>query len=307
MKNTFIKCVFVLFVVSALQKSASSNIAAKSFSNCCQSFKLELERKSDASKVLCSPNNETYVPLQSFGSSCCDSLKSELKEKWDAYNKLCPGTKNNECNNAKSLTFKGNTNDYAISRGAPVMNATTACFWVKTSQKTGSAFYISYAASNKLHNQFLVGRQTDLRLYMMYNPGAKSITSSSHNIKVNDGLWHHICTTWQSKNGHYSFYKDGKKVGNGSFSDTIGKPIPAKGTWVLGQDQDSLGGGFQAHQSAMGELTGVNVWDKVFPAKEILKMSKSCISGGNAGNVKSWTDFLSGVRGNLKIGKPNCC
>ena len=100
---------------------------------------------------------------------------------------------------------------------------------------------------------------------------------------------------------------DGRKVGSGSIRDSIGKPLAGNGTWVLGQEQDMLGGGFQDHQTADGELTGVNIWDKVLSPFEIVKMSRTCESGGATGNVKTWKDFVSGIQGNVKMAKPTCC
>ncbi len=95
--------------------------------------------------------------------------------------------------------------------------------------------------------------------------------------------------------------------GSGVILDSVGKAIPGKGTWVLGQDQDTVGGGFQDFQTADGEFTGVNIWDKVLSPFEIVKMSRKCDSGGATGNVKSWADFLSGIQGNVKMAKPTCC
>ena len=52
---------------------------------------------------------------------------------------------------------------------------------------------------------------------------------------------------------------------------------------VLGQEQDSVGGSFYANQSFMGEMTDVNIWDHVIKDQEIMRMSKSCLTG--EGNV----------------------
>ena len=128
----------------------------------------------------------------------------------------------------------------------------------------------------------------------------------NHGIKINDGKWHHICATRKSQGGHYQIYKDGKVAGIGSMSGGSGRKLSRGGMWVLGQDQDVVGGGFATNQAFQGEMTEVNVWDKVLSSKVILKMSKSCQST-RGGNVKSWNDFKSGVKGNVKIVKPTCC
>ena len=83
--------------------------------------------------------------------------------------------------------------------------------------------------------------------------------------------------------------------------------IPGGGTWVLGQDQDYVGGGFDVSQMMLGEMTEVNIWDKVFSYEEIREFSISCQSKLQ-GNVKSWNDFLAGVKGNVRIvPKSTCC
>jgi len=73
---------------------------------------------------------------------------------------------------------------------------------------------------------------------------------------------------------------------------------------VLGQEQDSVGGSFDANQSFIGEMTGVNIWDHVIRDQEIMRMSKSCLAG--EGNVFKWRDFKTHVRGSVKIIKPSC-
>ena len=80
--------------------------------------------------------------------------------------------------------------------------------------------------------------------------------------------------------------------------------IRGGGALVLGQEQDSLGGSFQASQSFIGEMTGVNIWDHVIGDEEIKSMSMSCHSG--VGNVFQWPDFKPYLKGSVKIIKPSC-
>jgi len=80
--------------------------------------------------------------------------------------------------------------------------------------------------------------------------------------------------------------------------------IRGGGTLVLGQEQDSVGGSFDARQCFIGEMTGVNIWDYVIGEQEIKLMSKSCLAG--MGNVFQWCDFKPHVKGSVKIIKPSC-
>ena len=93
---------------------------------------------------------------------------------------------------------------------------------------------------------------------------------------------------------------------NPSFSlhIVIGHVIRGNGVLVLGQEQDSVGGSFDANQNFIGEMTGVNIWDHVIRDQEIMRMSKSCLTG--EGNVFKWRDFKTRAGGSVKIIKPSC-
>ena len=80
--------------------------------------------------------------------------------------------------------------------------------------------------------------------------------------------------------------------------------IRGGGVLVLGQEQDSEGGSFDANQSFMGEMAGVNIWDHVIEDQEIMHLSKSCLTG--EGNVYQWRDFKAHVKGSVQIIKPSC-
>ena len=80
--------------------------------------------------------------------------------------------------------------------------------------------------------------------------------------------------------------------------------IRGGGVLILGQDQDSVGGGFQTSDSFIGEMTDVNIWDYVITDQEITRMSRSCLTG--VGNVYQWRDFKAHLKGSVQIIKPSC-
>ena len=85
-----------------------------------------------------------------------------------------------------------------------------------------------------------------------------------------------------------------------------GYTIRKGGTLVLGQDQDSVGGGFDADQSFQGMLSSVNVWDHMLLATQVKEMSTSCLlDEGNEGNVYKWIDFLR--EGGTRLVQPSPC
>ena len=75
---------------------------------------------------------------------------------------------------------------------------------------------------------------------------------------------------------------------------------------MLGQEQDSVGGGFDSTQSFQGMLTSVNLWDSVISGTQIQDMSKSCDPSDHyAGNVYKWLDFLR-EGGPVLVQSPTC-
>ena len=110
--------------------------------------------------------------------------------------------------------------------------------------------------------------------------------------------------SWKSKTGAWKFYKDGDVKGEGTLKK--GHTIRGGGTLVLGQDQDSVGGGFDADQSFQGMLSYVNMWDEVLLPKDIKEMSTSCLlDEWNEATVYKWPDFLS--QGGARLVKPSPC
>ncbi|KAM9852119.1 C-reactive protein-like [Aulostomus maculatus] len=79
--------------------------------------------------------------------------------------------------------------------------------------------------------------------------------------------WHSICSTWDSTSGLTQLWFDGKPSIRKYISS--GSNIVGNSIIVLGQDQDSLGGGFQAGQSFVGMMSDVHMWDYILSPCEI--------------------------------------
>jgi len=119
-----------------------------------------------------------------------------------------------------------------------------------------------------------------------------------------DGVWHHICLTWENTQGSSKLYKDCELQDEGTLKR--GHTIRQGGTLVLGQDQDSVGGDFETSQSFQGMLSNVNVWDHVLSAAHITEISTSCqLDEWNVANVYKWADFLR--QGGTKLVTPSPC
>ncbi|CAH1265252.1 NPTXR [Branchiostoma lanceolatum] len=107
--------------------------------------------------------------------------------------------------------------------------------------------------------------------------------SSRLTLPLQPNIWHVLCFTWTSEGGDWAFYIDGQQAASGSGLST-GLLIRTGGVWVLGQEQDSLGGGFQTNEASRGDLARFNVWDHVLSREEMDEFH-GC---GNGGNVIDW-------------------
>ena len=96
--------------------------------------------------------------------------------------------------------------------------------------------------------------------------------------------------------------------GDVAFTTTAmtGKILPGGGVCVIaiGQDQDTVWGGFDADQAFVGEVSEVHVWNKVLSPAEIEVLASSCAQD-LVGNYVAYSDFE--IKGNVSTFQPPCC
>ncbi|CAI9597502.1 unnamed protein product [Staurois parvus] len=105
----------------------------------------------------------------------------------------------------------------------------------------------------------------------------------------------HICVTWDSDTGEVQLWVDEKLYPEGVSSK--GSSIAAETSIVLGQDQDSFGGGFDAKQSLVGEISDVHMWDYVLTQEDIQKV----LSGDLHGNIINWKSLRCEMKGEVLV------
>ena len=71
---------------------------------------------------------------------------------------------------------------------------------------------------------------------------------------------------------------------------------------MLGQEQDSLGGGFNVKQTLHGQLTSLNMWDKVLSESDIAAQYTNC--SVPRGSVLNWSVFKNLIHGNVTVEEP---
>ncbi|XP_035511132.1 uncharacterized protein LOC118323296 isoform X2 [Morone saxatilis] len=83
-----------------------------------------------------------------------------------------------------------------------------------------------------------------------------------------DARWHHVCVVWSSIQGRFWHYIDRRLASSGS-NFRKGWEIPGGGSVVLGQEQDTVGGGFDPAEGFAGQVAGFRVWNRVLGPSEV--------------------------------------
>ena len=88
--------------------------------------------------------------------------------------------------------------------------------------------------------------------------------------RVDDGAWHHVAVTWSNaseEGAALRIFVDGLQVAQVPlFAEG---DVVNSGTFVMGQDQDELDGGYADYQRLIGALDVVAIFDEALPAERI--------------------------------------
>nr|XP_021135888.1 adhesion G-protein coupled receptor D2 [Columba livia] len=161
----------------------------------------------------------------------------------------------------------------------PALPAVTACAhlqWDTSTQEIATVFsYAVPAFINEFQLRGFVDEEGFVRFALIVHGHHSPYLPMFHA----DRQWHHFCVTWQQENGTWSIYADGKRRASASGLCAAGPSAPqaiyGQGTFIIGQDQDSLGGTFKEKESFSGNITDLHIWQKVLSAEQIEKV-RSC-------------------------------
>lgn len=194
------------------------------------------------------------------------------------------------------LNFKvsGVTDFVLMEAPQSILNEFTFCAWLETNNTFNYGTILSYATT-EMDNALTLIDYTGLVLWI----NGKYVVT---NVKINDGIWHHVCISWRSSSGDFLISVDSTIRASGT-GLSIGRPILGGGSIVLGQDQDFPRGGFSRSESFVGQMAHVDLWDRKFEEEE---MKHDC-GTYEGGNFVSWKEFRKGVKGGTKVLKSNFC
>lgn len=148
-------------------------------------------------------------------------------------------------------------------------SALTVEFWGRLDaglSLTQPNFAFSYGVAGQF-NEILIGLQSVSSTWRLYLERGGIGVVQDADAYPNDNAWHHVLMTWQSSDGATRLYLDGALVHSGTVAS--GNPIDAGGAVVLGQEQDSLAGGFDATQAWKGEMDQVRVYTRYITDQEV--------------------------------------
>ena len=118
---------------------------------------------------------------------------------------------------------------------------------------------------------------------------------------MTSGKFRHVCATWNSTDGQLNVYIDGSLARAESMK---GEYLPGGGVWIIGQEQDEFGGGFDPSQAFVGELTELHVWNRVLSSANVKDVASNCASKMK-GNYIAFSDFE--IKGDVeRFNLPSC-
>ncbi|HEX6961909.1 MAG TPA: LamG-like jellyroll fold domain-containing protein, partial [Lacipirellula sp.] len=162
----------------------------------------------------------------------------------------------------------GGTGDY-VSIPNAVANKLTSLsvsFWIKSTE-TGEQAILSGsppAGDNELLIYF--GSGTQFRTYF------HGVQQSWTIPTVADGKWQHYVVVSVAETNTTTVYRNGVSMGSLATS-AGGTPLNiAAGGLLIGQEQDSVGGGFAANQRLVGDLDELRVYNRALQPEEIAEL-----------------------------------
>uniref|UniRef100_A0A3Q2DHD5 Si:dkey-14o18.2 n=1 Tax=Cyprinodon variegatus TaxID=28743 RepID=A0A3Q2DHD5_CYPVA len=195
--------------------------------------------------------------------------------------------------NAFLLEFPMRTNYMYARMKRSVVNeifALTICLWLKPGEGPGLGTPISYAVPGQA-NELVLMEWGSNPMELLINDKAVTLP-----ITLKDGKWHHVCVTWSTRDGVWEAFQDGVKKGSGQ-NLSAWHSIKPGGTFILGQEQDTMGDRFDITQSFLGELSDLQFWSRVLTASEI--HTQATCGGHLVGDVMSWSEELVELHGGL--------
>lgn len=144
------------------------------------------------------------------------------------------------------------------------VNQMTVEMWVKVPSSQSNQALLSYAVTGDDNNQ-LIFNPTNLEIYITSAADGAAATG----ISIADGSWKQFVRTSIRSSGEEKVYINGVE----RFSRILkpGTNFTPGGSLVLGQEQDSVAGGFDGTQALQGSISSLKMYNRALTAAEVLQ------------------------------------
>ncbi|XP_044918317.1 neuronal pentraxin receptor [Prionailurus viverrinus] len=198
-----------------------------------------------------------------------------------------------------SIPIRNNYMYARVRKALPELYAFTVCMWLRSrSGGNGQGTPFSYSVPGQANEIVLLEAGHD-PMELLINDKVAQLP-----LSLKDNGWHHICISWTTRDGLWSAYQDGELQGSGE-NLAAWHPIKPHGILILGQEQDALGGRFDATQAFVGDIAQFNLWDHALTPAQVLGIA-NC-TGPLLGNVLPWEDKLVEAFGGAKKATFDVC
>jgi len=226
----------------------------------------------------------TVVVTDSSGNTLNKDITVDLKDLVETNNSPTLLSNGIELNN------NGGDASYLINHDAGSIFGGLTSFTIdaafELSSSSGTQTLLSYASTSGSTNEVLLSIESDgtIELELQGN----SLSSNTAFSQLHDGNKHSLSLSWDASAGVVSFHIDGVLVETQTGFNT-GSTLQGNGTMVLGNDQDSIGSGFNPDEAFHGTLYDVRIWNQIRSEAEVAlshqqKVDASAIPDGLVAN-----------------------
>lgn len=126
-------------------------------------------------------------------------------------------------------------------------------FWFKTSDTDAAIFSYEHSTQGNALLVYLTGGTVGF----YRGPAVVNVTNAS----LTNNTWHYMTLRWRQSSGGWDIHLDGVLIGStGTLSTSA---LPNNGYLMLGQEQDSPGGGLSSAQALSGQIEEVRFSDDI--------------------------------------------
>lgn len=184
----------------------------------------------------------------------------------------------------RAMSFDGTTLNYAIKASITNFPATEMTLEFRVDGKGAAA---SGDNSNEcFFSYFSTTDRVVVRNMRNLTVGINNVTPVATGENLWDGLDHRVAITWRSFDGLLRTFVDGRLVHETTMATSAS--LPSGGTLVIGQEQDSLGGGFTAAKAFKGSITDIRLWNVARTHHNIHALTYADLTGTEEGLVGWW-------------------